>query len=680
MAVKTTQYNENVKFNGVFTLNNGTQAAGYVLTSDSGGTATWQASTGGSGATNASFAVTTGLTSGVTVSIQHGLNTLDVLVQIKDLTSNELIGVTVDNYQLNSVEVTANLTIPSARVIVLSAGGTGSTGSSSADVYVTGGTYSNSTGTATFRNNSGTTFSVTGFTTGANNWALTGNSGTVDNSTNIIGTTDINQLNIIVGNKKSGRIDATLLTTAFGYQTLSANTIGNNNTAFGYGTLSGNITGNSNTAIGSLALNVNNTFNNTAIGAFSLVSNTFGTNNTGVGTSTMYPNTTGSKNSAVGVFSLGNNTIGNNNSSVGYGALQNNSSGSENTAIGTEALKAITTVSSTSALGYRALSANTSGTNNTAVGFESLSTNIVGGNNTGTGIQTLKNNTASNNTGLGAFALVTNTTGASNLGVGTSALFNNSTGSFNTAVGVFANGNSSTGSTNTSLGFNALVTNTDSGNVAIGHKAGYYETAANTLYIHNGLGVTDLASGKSNSIIYGVMNATATSQTLKFNAKVSIVDGTQANGRILVSDANGAGTWTSATAATGSDNSEWTQVAFASGDFTAAPGTWALTSPDLTQFRYKVIGKTMFLTLTVGASTTTSTPNALFVKIPGGYSAKVSDQWNFGVYANGSAWETLFITTAAADTNLGLFRGGGTLFPNGTNNQSVRFTIAFEIA
>ena len=161
---KITKFYENVNIYGELSIKDGSQADGYLLMSDSGGTGTWvsQSTLTGGTSGNAKYTLTTGFTSGVTITVPHTLGTLDLLLQVKDLGSNELIGVTVDNYQLNSVDITANGTIASARIIILAAG---STGSSSGDVYVTGGTVSNSGGTATFTNNSGNTFSVTGFTT-----------------------------------------------------------------------------------------------------------------------------------------------------------------------------------------------------------------------------------------------------------------------------------------------------------------------------------------------------------------------------------------------------------------------------------------------------------------------------------------------------------------------------------
>ena len=474
---------------------------GYVWTcSDSEGKGSWEPSSGGTGTGSSvsSYVLTTGFTSGVTITVPHNLGTLDFLVQIKDLTANELVGLTVDNYQLNSVDITSNFTLPSARIMILSGG-------------------ASSGGTNNF-------------------WTLSGNSGTVDGTNNFIGTTDINQLNIVVGGKKSGRIDGTLVNSSWGWQSFSANTTGNNNTGIGYATLSSNITGNSSTAIGSLALQNNNAINNTGLGAFAMLSNIFGINNVGAGTSALYNNSTGHRNSALGVFSLGNNTIGMENTAVGYNAISNNISGDQNTAVGIGALSAITTVSLLTAVGYAALRSNTSGTNNVAVGANALSSNLTSSNNTAVGKDALKNSTQSNNTAIGYNTLVTNTIGGSNTAVGSQALTFNTTGTSNTAVGlnalVFNTGggnntalgvgamtNNTTGGDNTAVGDNALYSNSTGGqNVSVGYEClynnlGNNNTAVGYLSLYfNGTGTGNTAIGYGSGVNSGfstLSNATA---------------------------------------------------------------------------------------------------------------------------------------------------------------------------
>ena len=64
-------------------------------------------------------------------------------------------------------------------------------------------------------------------------WKLTGNTGTID-GTHFIGTIDNMPLNIRVNNQLSGRIDPTLQNTFIGYLAGNANTTGSSNTYIGY--------------------------------------------------------------------------------------------------------------------------------------------------------------------------------------------------------------------------------------------------------------------------------------------------------------------------------------------------------------------------------------------------------------------------------------------------------------
>jgi hypothetical protein len=91
--------------------------AGYVFTSDSEGMGTWQPV---SGATSAdTYTITTGFTADVTLTIPHNLGTGQLCsVILRDLTANEEIGGSVDNFQTNTVDVTFSQTLASVLVIV----------------------------------------------------------------------------------------------------------------------------------------------------------------------------------------------------------------------------------------------------------------------------------------------------------------------------------------------------------------------------------------------------------------------------------------------------------------------------------------------------------------------------------------------------------------------------------
>ena len=68
---------------------------------------------------NLLYSQTNNYTLGVPITINHNLNTTDVLVQIVDTNTNELIYGTVDNYQSNSLDVTLSTTINNIKVLVI---------------------------------------------------------------------------------------------------------------------------------------------------------------------------------------------------------------------------------------------------------------------------------------------------------------------------------------------------------------------------------------------------------------------------------------------------------------------------------------------------------------------------------------------------------------------------------
>lgn len=134
-----------------FTFINGA-SDGYVLTSDSFGNATWEPLQ----PTSAIYSNTSNFTSGVTKTITHNLNTTNVLVQTIDTNTNELIYTYVDNYQLDSVDVTIDETLNNVKVVVAG----GSFVELSGATSVTAFTY-NDANTFTISNSNGSNYSAT---------------------------------------------------------------------------------------------------------------------------------------------------------------------------------------------------------------------------------------------------------------------------------------------------------------------------------------------------------------------------------------------------------------------------------------------------------------------------------------------------------------------------------------
>ena len=189
----------------------------------------------------------------------------------------------------------------------------------------------------------------------------------------------------------------------------------------------------------------------------------------------------------------------NSNTALGYNSLASNTSGIDNTALGYEVLKMNSTGQRNSAIGKWALYSNTTGGQNTANGFESLYSNTTGFFNTAIGMSSLFTNTEGfSNTAIGRSSLQLNTLGGQNSALGVSALFNNTTGSYNVGIGFESNSNNQEGSKNTIIGYQAgkgTNNHSKSGNIFIGHKAGFFETGNNKLYIQNDSSSTPLIWG-----------------------------------------------------------------------------------------------------------------------------------------------------------------------------------------
>jgi len=108
---------------------------GQALVTDGGGNVTWQTVSGGTGGGSGStYSSIDTYVSGVTKTITHSLNSTSVIVQLIDTGANELIEGYVDNYQLNSVDVTLDSSLSDIKTVVaggIFVGVSGATGSTS---------------------------------------------------------------------------------------------------------------------------------------------------------------------------------------------------------------------------------------------------------------------------------------------------------------------------------------------------------------------------------------------------------------------------------------------------------------------------------------------------------------------------------------------------------------------
>lgn len=193
-------------------------------------------------------------------------------------------------------------------------------------------------------------------------------------------------------------------------------------------------------------------------------------------------------------------------------------------------------------IGYGAGKDNTSGSSNVAIGFNSLSKSNAWG-NTSIGNNTLSLTTSGfSNTGLGYYSLYSNTTGQYNTAIGSDAKFKNETGNKNTGIGHKADYYNVEGDENTIIGYEAgrgSSVHSKHRNIFIGYQAGYNETGNDKLYIENSDSDTPLIGGDFST------------KQVDINGTIKITGGTPAQGKILLSDADGLANWETLEAAGG---------------------------------------------------------------------------------------------------------------------------------
>ena len=305
---------------------------------------------------------------------------------------------------------------------------------------------------------------------------------------------------------------------------------------------------------------------NVAIGA-DVLQGSSGGSNTGVGAFSLDQNTTGVQNTAVGHLSLSGNVDGAYNSAVGRSSLLNNINGQNNVA-----------------MGYSTLSANTSGNLNVAVGSFSLSNNITGSNNSAFGHNALKESTGNQNVGIGYNAGDNNVNGSSNTFIGNNAdaFLDNFTNA--TAIGANAQVGASNSlvlgnNANVGIGINApselleinggnvkitgggtanplvvrhptdgyavKVREADDGNDAIALFG--YSTRGRILLNSNGTASVNIDADPSLSTYFNAGNVgvgtSAPSAKLDVEGTFQLKDGTEGDGKELVSDGSGNTSW-----------------------------------------------------------------------------------------------------------------------------------------
>lgn len=201
------------------------------------------------------------------------------------------------------------------------------------------------------------------------------------------------------------------------------------------------------------------------------------------------------------------------------------STATNNTYLGTEAGRDNITGQQNVFIGRRAGTFGTTGSDNIFIG-------------NGAGIL----NEANQNTFVGSFSGNGNSTSANNSFFGYSSGATTSTGGLNTFIGAFAGNTNTIGSQNTLVGNNSNVfTNSLTNATAIGSNS--MVSTSNSLVLGSVNGVNSATS----TVNVGI-GTTSPLDRLHVVGNIRMVDGNQAAGSVLTSDANGTASWQNASA------------------------------------------------------------------------------------------------------------------------------------
>jgi len=277
--------------------------------------------------------------------------------------------------------------------------------------------------------------------------------------------------------------------------------------------------------------------NNSNVGKFNS-----GLNNYAIGLNTLTQTNPGTQTIAIGTGAgrfQQTGTFGN--IYMGHLAGENNATGLRNTFIGLSAGRNNTSASNSTIIGFNA-GVSSNGSSNTFLGFASGFANTTSGLNTFIGAGSGQSNTTGNiNTYIGALSGSSNTIGQNNTFLGHQSGVNNISGNDNLFLGQLSGQNNTIGSANTAIGKSTRFLASDLNNsTAIGNLAAV--GASNSLV----LGSINGINGATSSVNVGI-GTTTPLDPLHIVGNLRMVDGNQAVGRVLTSDANGTATWQNTT-------------------------------------------------------------------------------------------------------------------------------------
>ncbi|WP_130733442.1 tail fiber domain-containing protein [Flavobacterium sp. J27] len=475
---------------GKIRMADGTQQAGYVMTSDANGTASWSLPVKQNNIIDAD---------------------LDTKIQVEETADDDTI-----RFDISGTEY---FTMKNGRINVLNTG---------KSVFIG----ENAGLNDDLSNNSNIALGGNAFlngTTGSNNIAIGNNTLSKNNSDS----------NIAIGTEAIRENTSGIYNLALGYNTLLTNTTGTRNVIIGSFALKDNMTGSNNTVLGfnagRTATGSNNVFLGNAAGLNETGNHKLYIENSSSATPLIYgefdndllringtldinnayqfPTTDGTTGQALVTDGAGAVTWTNVNSettkiidadldtkievetSADEDIIRFSTEGTEFFNMKNGKLNVINTGESVFIGENAGLNDDLSTNYNVAIGRNALYTSTIGYHNTAIGLHALYSNNEYGNTAVGNYSLKNNTTGYNNAAFGFNAFTANVSGRNNLALGAYAMYTNSSGTNNVAIGMNAGRNSTGDGNVFIGISSGNNETGNNKLYIEN--------SGSSAPLIYG---------------------------------------------------------------------------------------------------------------------------------------------------------------------------------
>lgn len=124
----------------------------------------------------------------------------------------------------------------------------------------------------------------------------------------------------------------------------------------------------------------------------------------------------------------------------------------------------------------------------------------------------------------------------------------------------------------------------------------------------------------------------------------------------------------------------WTSVAHAGGNFTVPSGSITIASGDQETFRYKRIGKTLFVQLSIASGTISGTPAYIEVLIPGSYTSAAAAQYGSYWYQDNATQASGFALIPSGSTKIRFYKESSGNWQTQTDLLFIRACLAFEVA